>query len=1095
MLGKKLTLGAVGNNQQAAAASSADFADNTLLIQGDTSNSSVTYKVFDDTSGNYGSLSANGDARASSFTPYGTSWSYDFSGTGNGRVVSQAVEGFGSSDFTVECWVYFNSISSGNYEVFLKHSTDGSWSNGWTLNLFQGQLQIYNVFNSTNFFPEAGQWYHIAFARSGTTARLFVDGSIIATDTSNSTNFPKNDFSIGNDYSNNYQIDGYVSDVRIVIGSCLYTSAFTPPTSKLSVVTNTELLTAQENRFRDNSSPQRSLTATDARISGFSPFAETNTTDGSVYLDGSTDHVRLPNNTGGYGTSNLTVEAWVYLTNNPGADTGIIEHRPPSTNGSYLLIGVNNSGQAFVYVNSSYIISAGTGTAIPKNAWTHIAYVRTSGNGKLYINGVSVASIGDGTNYLASKGYIGYHAFGAAAFPGYIADVRTTIANSVYTSSFTPPTSALSAVAGTEVLTLQKRGSVRNTGFIDAVVPDRAIRNVNTVDQGSFSPFSKEDGKWGVDLSYNSGAHVRFSDSTNLNLTGQFTIELWHKQDSYGNNNSRLFQRGANSTTGYCLLTNTDGTVKFGRTDESIVSFNQNLNDSQWHHFAVTRDSSNIVRLYFDGVLKDSATLSDNLNQSGDLFIGHYPGEAGSSSNRSNGQFSNFRLVTGSALYTGSSFTPSTTPLTAVSGTQVLALQSNRFVNNSGTGITVSAHNYPRIITSSPFSNSSAYDPATQGGSAYVDSGSRYLRMPNNTPLTLNDDEWTVDFWMYPTGYINGQGIFGSSMGGGPAQKVAYQVNSGNIALYVQGSIAIQASAPDIYTWTHVLITRDSGGNGYIYYNGVLQASGSVSTSTTTNDFQWFSNGEGQTTGMDGYLSCARVSGVARATGSSFSVPTGLPTIDDDTASLLNFGNAGIYDGTATHLIEVVGNTHADNSVKKYGTGSIYFDGSGDNLLVNSSHDFEIEDNDFTIEFWANATATGTNVFIAKGIPGNVASSSWWLETVGGYMSFYISNGSNYTYFADSSLWSSYSGWVHVAGVVDNRTMRMYINGVQKGSANITSINTNNSHPNQTPITIGDAGSSFPITGYLDDIRITKGVCRYPNGTTFTPPSAKLPNQ
>jgi len=1084
MLGKKLTLGAVGNNQQEVAAAAADFTDNTLLIQGDTSNSSVTYKVFDDTSGNFDSLQANGDARASSFTPYGTNWSFDFSGQYNQRVTSSSVSNVGSGNFTIECWVYFNSINIGNYQVFLKHSLNGSWSSGWTLNLYQGELQVYETFNSTGFYPEVGRWYHVAFTRSGTTARLFVDGTIIVTDSSNSTSYATNDFSIGNDYTDNYQIDGYVSNVRIINGTCLYTSAFTPPTSNLTAVTNTEILTAQTNRFIDSSSPSRALTlGNDPAISGFSPYAETNTTDGSVYLDGSTDYVRFPNNTGGYGTSNFTVEAWVYLTANPSGDTGIIEHRPPSTNGSYLLLGLNSSGQAFVYVNSGYIISPGTGTAIPKNAWTHVAVVRSSGNMKLYINGTSVASIGDSTNYGTSRGYIGYHAFGAAALKGYIADVRTTIANAVYTSSFTPPTSALTAVAGTEVLTLQKRGSVRNEGFIDAVAPERVMRVVGDVKQGSFSPFSKEEGKWGVDLSQTNGAHLRFSDSTSLNLSGQFTIELWHKQDSYGTNNCRIFQRGANSTTGYCLLTNTNGTVKFGRTDEEIVGFNQNLNDSQWHHFAVTRDGSNTVRLYFDGVLKDSATMADNLNQSGDLFIGHYPGEAASTTNRSNGQFSNFRLVTGSALYTGASFTPSTTPLTAVSGTQILALQSNRFVNNSGTGIAVTAHNYPAVTTSSPFANSTAYDPETKGGSAYVDTSGEYLRFPADTPLTMNDSNWTVDFWMYPTSYVNGQGIWGSSMGGGPAQKVAYQVNSGQLAVYVQGSIAMQAAYPDLKTWTHVLVERLSNGNGYIYYNGVQKATNSVSTSETTSDFQWFTNGEGQTTGMEGYISCARVSGVARANGSNFSVPTALPTIDDDTASLLNFSNAGIFDGTARYPIGVSGNTHANNSVKKYGTGSIFFDGSSDFLIIDDIKE-TFGNSDFTIEFWMNTGGGSDRRVLAFG--DNNASGSLHIIYTGQYMrvNWESTGGATGTRAVNGNTWK------HFALVRSSGNLKSYVDGTQDVDYGTVTVNFNNPY-----LSIGGSPglSSNGYVGYIDDLRLTKGVARYTSN--FTPPSAKLPNQ
>ena len=1116
MLGKKLTLAAAGNNQQAGAgATDADFASTTLLLQGDTSNTSVNYNAFGDTSGNNVDLAPTGFTKGSSFTPYGTSWSNDFDGSGSYLNVSHSSSFTLDGSFTIEMWVNFSSQSQGYWDSILsigKDATSSASGNGLTIyHMDSGSggtdggiaFQVGGTGNRVKSGSIRGTgWRHVAATRDGSNVcRLFIDGvgvgtSIVVSTSINSTEFGAR-IGLGDAGSSNYY-DGYISNLRIVKGSALYTSNFTPSTTPLTAVSGTSLLTCNSNRFIDTSSNAHTITVNGTpKVKGFSPLAETNTTDGGMFNNG--DQNSFAKVTGdsavALGSGDYCVEMWLY-DSKPSKYTCPVDTRPGNPSGLGISIFLDTGNELEFFSGSS----VQTGYTFPSYEWAHLAIVRQSGTVKLYVNGVQKGSVSETSNHSNDDLYIGnWFDYTAAdySFDGYIADFRITKGSPVYTTTFTPPSTPLTAVSGTSLLTLQKRGSVRNTkAFNDSAAPARVITANGNVTQGSFSPFSVEEGKWGVDLSQTDGAHLRFSDSTSLDLSGEFTIELWHKQDNYGSNNSRLFQRGANSLTGYCLLTNTNGTVKFGRTDEQIVGFNQNLNDSQWHHFAVTRDGSNTVRLYFDGVLKDSATMADNLNQSGDLFIGHYPGEAGSSNNRSNGQFSNFRLVTGSALYTGSSFTPSTTPLTAVSGTQILALQSNRFVNNSGTGITVTAYNYPVVIPSSPFAPTAAYSPSTKGGSAYVDdSGGDYLTLPSNTPLTLNSSSWTVDFWMYPTSYVNGQGIWGASNGGGQQPKVAYQINSSSISLYVQGQPTISATAPTLNEWTHVLISRHTGGNGYIYYNGQLQTSGSVGTSTVSNPFQWFTNGEGGTTGMRGYLSCGRVSDIARHTGSNFSIPTALPTLDSDTVLLCNFTDAGIFDGTVKNVVETIGDVRIVNDVKKYGTGAMYFDGTNDSLIVPSSLDHEIEDNDFTIEFWANASGPGTNVFIAKGIPGSSANSSWWLETVGGYMSFYISSGSGYANFADSALWSSYSGWVHVAGVVDNRIMRMYINGVQKGSADISSFNTNNSHSAGTPITIGDADNQYPITGYLDDIRITKGVCRYPNGTTFTPPSEKLPNQ
>ena len=51
---------------------------------------------------------------------------------------------------------------------------------------------------------------------------------------------------------------------------------------------------------------------------------------------------------------------------------------------------------------------------------------------------------------------------------------------------------------------------------------------------------------------------------------------------------------------------------------------------------------------------------------------------------------------------------------------------------------------------------------------------------------------------------------------------------------------------------------------------------------------------------------------------------------------LLNFTNAGILDNTGRNDLETVGNAQISTSVKKFGTGSLAFDGTGDYLVTNA---------------------------------------------------------------------------------------------------------------------------------------------------------------
>ena len=156
---------------------------------------------------------------------------------GDGSKIEIGANGLDATgDFTFECWVYDTSVD--NYPQLAINSS----SNGFFLYLGNGAtsgsnkvLRHWNGGVVTNFSTELpqSQWYHFALVRSGSTVKLYIDGTADSTTRTDSGTYlmgQSSTLTIGADGSGN-DFRGYINDLRITNGLARYTTNFTPPTS------------------------------------------------------------------------------------------------------------------------------------------------------------------------------------------------------------------------------------------------------------------------------------------------------------------------------------------------------------------------------------------------------------------------------------------------------------------------------------------------------------------------------------------------------------------------------------------------------------------------------------------------------------------------------------------------------------------------------------------------------------------------------------------------------------------------------------------------------------------------------------------------
>ena len=180
-------------------------------------------------------------------TPTAVTGSVVFDGTGDYLSIASSSDfTFGTGDFTVEMWVYATNFT--NRGAFFDSRKSDAVS-GMVIGheSSTGEIRVYMnpptlVVSTTDF--SAGLWNHIAVTCESTTVRLFVNGSLKDTGTGqNLSNTDPVNIGYRTYTSSSYTyFNGYVSNFRILKGTALYTSEFTPPVHELEVIGDTVLL-------------------------------------------------------------------------------------------------------------------------------------------------------------------------------------------------------------------------------------------------------------------------------------------------------------------------------------------------------------------------------------------------------------------------------------------------------------------------------------------------------------------------------------------------------------------------------------------------------------------------------------------------------------------------------------------------------------------------------------------------------------------------------------------------------------------------------------------------------------------------------------
>jgi len=787
----------------------------------------------------------------------------------------------------------------------------------------------------------------------------------------------------------------------------------------------------------------------------------------------------------GVTTEDWTVELWVA----PDSSSGFINGRTIFLS-QFLRIGASGTDDVRIQISfNGFATSTVIGTSainMTLGTFYYVSVTRSGSNFEFRINGslissATIATAHDGSvrdvNIGGIYGNINYSR-------SWIDDVRVTVG--VARDCTTVPTAAFPNFRANTSLLVHADDADGATSIVDS-----SFWNHTITANGNAKIRNKPN--FPTSLYLDNGGSLQIPHSSEFDFgTGDFTIEFWYAFQTFQSNQT-IYDKGYVGAGGI-VIQSYSATSQF-RTylnGTMVVATWTNPTNNDLCHHVVTRKGETVL-MYRDGQLVGSGTSSASLSNSDDLYIGKY---GAANLYPVVGLVDDVRITKNVARYT-SSHPPETETLPEDSGDPywddtVLLLKmegedgESTFTDSSSFGHVVSTSGTPQTST----------DQAKFGNTSLSVNGSSYLSIADDPDLELGNGDFTIECWCYSTS-SNSRTILSRWTSGslswflGIGPSLGFYYNTGS-AIY-----AIPLTTwPKLNEWFKIAVVRQGAWVAMFIDGEIVSKPYYMGTAIINNGTGPITIGDdaNSNAGFYGYIDEVRITKAARYNFATYDIPATRHPVGvsdpewSNTALLIQAtgdeGDTEIVDSSShSHTVTEDGSLRIIRNHKF--DGAMQFDSVNGNFSIPDSPAFDVADEDFTLEFFFRPVHVLSVQVLCVQRNSNAEYSPFLIFLNGSVL---------YTYFSvTGSAWLSpisIGGFTantehHYALVRSGSSLKVYIDGVQTGVTITTSDPLYNA---SSPVYIGSDNGYGRFGGYMDEIRLVKGVAVYTED--FTPPES-----